>query len=310
MEHGEPLVTTGPRQRVDALRLVAAALTLLTLITIAGIILFLIRGSIEVFRHEGWAFFSRNHWYYRKSAYQAAAMLYGTAVVSSIAILLATPLAFATAVVSSEMLSERPRLALKLLIELLAGVPSVIYGLLGVLFLRNRMSALFLRLRWDADSGDTLLTAGVLLAIMILPTLMTLLDDAFRSVPARHRDAARGLGLTRAETLRSVIIPQSMPGILSAVLLALGRAVGETIAVFLVVGRADNRLPQLGAIAHSLVDAGQTITSKLGGAETNIAVGDPLHTSALLALALTLFVAVIGITLMASALRTRMEPVA
>lgn len=297
-------------RRIDLLRLVATALTLLTLVTVAGIVVFLAAGSIAVFRHEGWAFFSKNHWYYRKEAFQAAAMLYGTAVVSSIAIVLATPLALATAVVSSEMLSERPRLALKLLIELLAGVPSVIYGLLGVLFLRNWMSSLFVRLRWDADSGDTLLTAGVLLAIMILPTLMTLLDDAFRSVPARDRDAARGLGLTRAETLRSVIIPQSMPGIFSAVLLALGRAVGETIAVFLVVGRADNRLPQLGAIARSLVDAGQTVTSKLGGAETNIAVGDPLHASALLALALTLFVAVIGITLMASALRTRMEPTA
>ncbi|MEO6259836.1 MAG: phosphate ABC transporter permease subunit PstC [Thermoanaerobaculia bacterium] len=294
-------------RRIDLLRLMATALTLLTLVTVAGIVLFLAVGSVAVFRHEGWAFFSKNHWYYRKEAFQAAAMLYGTAVVSSIAIVLATPLAFATAVVSAEMLSERPRLALKLLIELLAGVPSVIYGLLGVLFLRNWMSSLFLRLRWDADSGDTLLTAGVLLAVMILPTLMTLFDDAFRSVAARDRDAARGLGLTRAETLGSIVLPQAMPGLLSAMLLALGRALGETIAVFLVVGRADNRLPKLGTIAHSLVDAGQTITSKLGGAETNIAVGDPLHTSALLALALTLFATVIGITLLASLLRTRMR---
>lgn len=298
------------RKPFDALRLVSAALSLLTVITVAAIVLFLVAGSVALFRHEGLAFFSKNHWYYRKEAFEAAAMLYGTAVVSSLAILLATPLALATAIVSSEMLTERPRLALKLLIELLAGVPSVIYGLLGVLFLRNWMSSLFVRLRWNADSGDTLLTAGVLLAVMVLPTLMTLFDDAFRSVAARDRDAARGLGLTRAEVLGSVVIPQAMPGLLSAVLLALGRALGETIAVFLVVGRADNRLPRLGTIAHSLVDAGQTITSKLGGAETNIAVGDPLHTSALLALALTLFVAVSGITLIASALRARMEPAA
>lgn len=300
-------MATRPLRTFDALRLVASALTLLAVITVAGIVLFLVTGSLAVFRHEGWAFFSKNHWYYRKGAFEAAAMLYGTAAVASIAILLATPLAFATAIVSSEMLTNRPRLALKLLIELLAGVPSVIYGLLGVLFLRNWMSALFLRLRWDADSGDTLLTAGVLLAVMILPTLMTLFDDAFRSVSARDRDAARGLGLTRAETLASVIIPQALPALLSAMLLALGRALGETIAVFLVVGRADNRLPRIGSIARSFIDAGQTITSKLGGAETNISVGDPLHTSALLALALTLFVVVIGITLLASLLRTRIR---
>ena len=298
------------QRRFDALHLIVAALSLLTAITVGAIVWFLAAGSITVFRHEGLAFFTKNHWYYRKEAFEAAAMLYGTAVVSAIAILLATPLAFATAIVSSEILTERLRLALKLLIELLAGVPSVIYGLLGVLFLRNWMSSLFVRLRWNADSGDTLLTAGVLLAVMILPTLMTLFDDSFRSVAARDRDAARGLGLTRAEMLGSVVIPQAMPGLLSAVLLALGRALGETIAVFLVVGRADNRLPRLGTLAHSLVDAGQTITSKLGGAETNIAVGEPLHTSALLALALTLFVAVVGITLFATALRAHMEPAA
>ena len=294
-------------RQVDALRVVAAGLTLLTLITVAGIVLFLVSGSVAVFRHEGWGFFFRNHWYYRKGAFEAAAMLFGTAAVSSVAIVLATPLAFASAIVTSEMLAERPRLALKVLIELLAGVPSVVYGLLGVLFLRNWMSSLFSRLRWDADSGDTLLTAGVLLAVMVLPTLTTLFDDAFRSIGARDRDAARGLGLTRAETLGSVVIPQALPALFAAVLLALGRALGETIAVFLVVGRADNRLPKLGAIAHSLVDAGQTITSKLGGAETNIAVGDPLHSSALLALALTLFVVVMAITLFAGALRTRMR---
>lgn len=293
------------RKRADILRLVAIAFSVLTVVAVFGIFAFLVAGSVDAFRSEGTSLFTGNRWAYRKQVFQAAAMLYGTAVVSSIAIVLAVPLAFWTAMFLSEVLRERSRLALKFVVELLAGVPSVVYGLLGVLFLRTWMSSLFERLEWDAYSGDTLLTAGVLLAVMILPTLTTLFDDAFRSVPSKYRDAARGLGLTRAETAMSVVTRQAVPGLIGATLLALGRALGETIAVFLVVGRADNRFPRAGEILQSFIDAGQTITSKLGGAETNIAVGDRLHTSALLALGLTLFVLVVGMTLFADVLRKR-----
>jgi phosphate transport system permease protein len=281
------------------------AFSVLTVAAVAGIFIFLVAGSIEAFRSEGWALLTSNRWAYRKHVFQAAAMLFGTAAVSSIAIVLAVPLGFCTALFASEICGERARLSVKFLVELLAGVPSVVYGLLGVLFLREWMASLFDRLQWDAYSGDTLLTAGVLLAVMILPTLTTLFDDAFRSVPSKFRDAARGLGLTRAETAMTIVAKQAVPGLIGAVLLALGRALGETIAVFLVVGRADNRLPSPGQAFHALIDAGQTITSKLGGAETNIAVGDSLHMSALLALGLSLFVVVVGLTLIADELRTR-----
>jgi len=292
-------------RRFDPLRIVATFFSLLTVIAVAAVFFFLLRGSAAALGGEGWRFFAGNHWAYRKEIFEAAAMLYGTAAVSAIAIVLAVPLGLAAAVFATELCGERARMTIKFLVELLAGIPSVVYGLLGVLFLREWMASAFERLHWDAYSGDTLLTAGVLLAVMVLPTLTTLFDDAFRSVGAKDRDAARALGLTRAETVLSVVIPQALPALIGAVLLALGRALGETIAVFLVVGRADNRLPARGGILQSLIDAGQTITSKLGGAETNIAVGDPVHTSALLTLALTLFVAVVGVTLGAEALRTR-----
>jgi phosphate transport system permease protein len=298
-------LSAAPARRIDAVRVMAFAFSLLTVVSVAGIFLFLLLGSIEAFRSEGWALFTGNRWAFRKHVFQGAAMLYGTAAVSSVAILLAAPLAFCTAMFSSEIAGERLRLALKCLVELLAGVPSVVYGLLGVLFLREWMLTLFERFQLDAYSGDTLLTAGVLLAVMILPTLTTLFDDAFRSVPIKYRDAARGLGLTRAETATTVVARHAMPGLIGAVLLALGRALGETIAVFLVVGRADNRLPEKGGFLQSLVDAGQTITSKLGGAETNIAVGDSLHTSALLALGLALFVVVVTLSILSDVLRKR-----
>ena len=183
---------------------------------------------------------------------------------------------------------------MKVLIELLAGVPSVVYGILGMLILRDWIYRLLER--WDALSGDTLLTGGVLLAVMILPTVVTLSDDALRSVASSQRQAARALGLNRTETILSVCLPQALPGLLAAVLLGLGRAVGETIAVFLVIGRQDNQLPESWLTLRPLAEAGQTLTTKLGGSETFIAYGDPLHWAAIVGLALVLLVLVLGVT--------------
>jgi phosphate transport system permease protein len=182
----------------------------------------------------------------------------------------------------------------KIMIELLAGIPSVVYGLLGILFLRDWIYDLLNP--FDPLSGDTLLTAGLLLAVMILPTIMTLADDAFRGVPNAQRTAARGLGLTKTEVVLSITLPQARSGLLAAILLGLGRALGETIAVFLVVGRQDNQLPNPVWSLQPVIEAGQTLSSKLGGAETNIAYGDPVHWPAMVGLGLLLMVIVGSIT--------------
>jgi len=292
--------------RLDPIHLWSIACSVVTAGALLALFLFLAIGSIPVLQKEGWSFFAENFWSYRKESFGAAAMLYGTAVVSMVALLVAGPLGVGAALFMSEVCRPRFRLPVKLLVELLAGIPSVVYGLLGVLLLREWMGSLFEVLQLDSPSGDTLLTAGLLLAVMVLPTVATLTDDALQSIPAKFRDAARGLGLTRAESTMTVIIPQAFPGIVGALLLALGRALGETIAVFLVVGRADNRLPDSLLSLQPWIDAGQTITSKLGGAETNISVGDPLHTSAILALGFTLFVVVLGMTVGADLLRSRL----
>src|SRR5258706_4441439 len=126
--------------RLDAVRawsLLFAAVAAACLFSIAGFLLF---KSLVAFRHEGIGFFTRNHWAYRKEAFGAAAMLYGTAAVSFVALLLAAPIGIGAALFASEICSRRARLAVKLLVELLAGIPSVVYGLLGVLFLRNWMA--------------------------------------------------------------------------------------------------------------------------------------------------------------------------
>lgn len=293
-------------KRFDVLRGVSlgfSAVAAGALLLVAG---FLLWASLPALSHEGLGLFGTATWAYRKARFGAAAMLYGTAVVSGIALLLAAPLGIAAALFVSEVLPQRFRTAAKVVVELLAGIPSVVYGLLGVLFLRSWMQSLTERLGWETLSGDTLLTAGVLLAVMILPTIVSLAEDAFGAVPASARDAARGLGLTRAETCLTVVVPMAAPGLVGAILLALGRALGETTAVFLVVGRADNRLPEGFFSLARVTEAGQTITSKLGGSEPNLALGDPLHTGALLSLALFLLVTVVLLTGTADVLRGRL----
>jgi phosphate transport system permease protein len=252
--------------------------------------------SGPVWSHSGPGYITGTKWFYRVQQFGALPMIYGTLVVSLVALVLAAPLGLGAALFIAEYLPRRARLAVKMLIELLAGVPSVIYGLLGILLLRDWVYETFAR--FDPLSGDTLLTAGILLAVMILPTIVTLADDALRSVPAAQRRAARSLGLTRAETILSVCLPQSGRGLGSALLLALGRALGETVAVFLVVGRQDNNLPGQWFSPRPLLEAGQTLTSKLGSAETSIAWGDPLHWAAIAGLGLILLMLAGGFTLL------------
>jgi phosphate transport system permease protein len=291
-----------PRRRRWSLTKIASwTFSLLALAGVAGLASLFAVQSLPVWKHAGWGFLTGREWFFRESLFGAAPMIYGTLAVAAVALVVAAPVGIGAAVFTSEFLPRRGRLAVKLAIELLAGVPSVVYGLLGILLLRD----------WVYDtlepfeplSGDTLLTAGLLLAVMLLPTVMTLAEDAMRGVPGAQRAAARGLGLTATETVLHVTLPQAAPGILAAVLLSLGRALGEMIAVFLVVGRQDNQWPAPVHSLRPLLEAGQTLSSKLGGAEINIAYGDPLHWAAMTGLALILLLLVTTLTLLGARLR-------
>jgi phosphate transport system permease protein len=272
------------RRRWSITQYSCCGFSLVAVAFVVGMIALFAWQSVAVWKHAGTEYFTGTNWYYRTQQFGIAPMLYGTVITSVIALLLAAPLGIGAAVFISEYLPGRLRFAVKILVELLAGIPSVVYGLLGIMLLRD----------WVYDalepfeplSGDTLLTAGILLAVMILPTIVTLTDDALRSVPAAQRLAARGLGLTRAEAVLRVALPQAWTGVIAAILLALGRALGEMIAVFLVVGRQDNFWKPWKV--EPVLNAGQTLASKLGGAETNISLGDPLHYAAMVALGLVL----------------------
>jgi len=246
-----------------------------------GLGIFLVVESVPVLRAEGLGFWSGENWWER---FGALPMICGSLIVTGLAVFLVLPVALSGALFTSEFLPPSFRRRVKGIMELLAGVPGIIYGLLGVSFLTTGIKHAF-----NLLDGNTLFTAGVLLAIMILPMVLTLSEDALHSVPSEFREAAESLGLTKLQTALRVVLPQSLPGIVGAVLLGTGRAMGETVAVLLVVGSLD-RVP-----GFNLFVSGQTIPSKLGR-EAAEALGSGLHWSALMGLGLTLFLLVAVLT--------------
>lgn len=309
---GRPLLGRSHRRRIEWLRLACYGGSAVAALAFLALVALLVLESLPAWRAQGVAgLLLGTRWFYRAGELGALPMIFGTVAVSAVALALAAPVGVGAAVFLSEALSPRARLAGKMAVELLAGVPSVVYGLLGVLLLRDWVYRLLVRSgRFDPLSGDTLLTGGVLLAVMVLPTVTTFSEDALRGVPGEWRRAARGLGLSRARAVLTVVLPGALPGIGAALLLALGRALGETIAVFLVIGRQDNQLPasaRPGEVLATLGRGGQTLTSKLAGAETFLAYGDPVHWGAILALALVLLGVVLAVTLAGAAVVRRRD---
>jgi phosphate transport system permease protein len=288
-------VGNNSRHRWNATRWMSYGFSAVAAIFVVTLLVLFIWQSIPVWKHEGLGFLFGKKWFYRQGQFGALPMIYGTVVISIIALLLAAPVGIGAAIFSTEFIHPKLRLMVKIVIELLAGIPSVVYGLLGILFLRDWVYRVLTP--FDPLSGDTLITAGILLAVMILPTVMTLCDDALRSVPSAQRTAARGLGVTQSEAILSISLPQAWRGIVASVLLALGRALGEAIAVFLVVGRRDNQWPSNPFSLQPLIESGQALTSKLASSETNIAYGDPLHWAAMVSLGLLLLAMTVTVTL-------------
>ena len=270
-------------RHVEPVGWVFAVMNFIFLLCAVGLGLFLVVESVPVLRSEGWGFWLGENWWVGET-FGALPMICGSLIVTGLAIFLVLPVALSGALFTSEYLSSSIRRRVKGVMELLAGVPGIIYGLLGVSFLTAGVKDVL-----NLLDGNTLFTAGFLLAIMILPMVLTLSEDALHSVPSEFRESSESLGLTKLQTALRVVLPQSLPGIVGAVLLGVGRAMGETIAVMLVIGSLD-RVP-----GFNFFVSGQTIPSKLGR-EAAEALGSGLHWSALMGLGLTLFVMVAVLT--------------
>ena len=235
--------------------------------------------------------FNFGYWDFQSELFSALSMIYGTISVSFIALVFSVPVGIFSAVLLSEYTGRKLRVVGKLIIETIASVPSVVYGLIGVIYVVPFMNSLL----FPIDGyGDSLLTGGIILSFMILPTIVSLTDDALRCVSKDLRMNALALGISREKTISHIVLPSALPGIYGATFLALGRALGETIAVFLVIGRSDQLFHGgFEGFLTSLIRPGQTLTTKLGGPELPIAAADPLHWSHLISLVIILWVVVI-----------------
>ncbi len=204
-------------------------------------------------------------------------LILGTLLVSIIAILIALPLGLGVAIYLSELAGERTRKLMKPTIELLAGIPSVVYGFFGLVVLVPIVQKVF-----GLSVGETAFTGSLILAIMALPTIITVAEDALRNTPRDMREASLALGATQWQTIYKVVIPYSASGISAAVVLGIGRAMGETMAVLMVTGNA-------AVIPHSLFEPVRTIPATIA-AELGEAPAGGAHYQSLFLLGCILFI--------------------
>jgi phosphate transport system permease protein len=271
----------------------AAAITVLVIL--GGIIVSLIHGSWQALSTFGVGFLFVESWNPVTEKFGAIAPIYGTLVTSFIAMLIAVPVGLFIALFLTELCPIWLRRPIGTAIELLAGIPSIIYGIWGLFvfapFLQQTVQPFLIAVFGNVPVLSTLfagppygigiLTAGLILAIMVLPFITSISRDVFEAVPPVIKEAAYGLGCTTWEVARYVVLPYTRVGVIGGVMLGLGRALGETMAVTFVIGNAHR-------ISGSILAPGTTISATIANEFTE-AVGD-LYTSALIALGLILFV--------------------
>lgn len=212
-------------------------------------------------------------------------LIYGTLWVSFGAILIALPIGLAAAIFLSEIAKKRVRNLLKPLIELLAGIPSVVYGFFGLVIIVPLIQSTF-----NLPVGETGLAGSIVLAIMALPTIITISEDAMRNTPRAMKEASLALGASQWQTIYKVVIPYSASGITAGAILGIGRAIGETMAVLMVTGNA-------AVIPHTLLEPVRTIPATIA-AELGEAPNGGLHYEALFALGCILFIITFGINML------------
>jgi phosphate transport system permease protein len=270
-----------------------AAITVLVILT--GIIISLVHGSMPALRKFGFSFLVTESWNPVTEKFGGIAAIYGTLVTSFIAMLIAVPVGLFIALFLTELCPMWLRRPIGIAIELLAGIPSIIYGIWGLFvfapFLQQTLQPFLIGTFGDIPIlsdlfagppyGIGILTAGLILAVMVLPFITSISRDVFEAVPPVLKEAAYGVGCTTWEVVRYVVLPYARVGVIGGVMLALGRALGETMAVTFVIGNAHR-------IATSIMAPGTTISATIAN-EFNEAVGD-LYTSALILLGLILFV--------------------
>jgi phosphate transport system permease protein len=288
-----------------ALALIAA----LVLLLIGFFFVFLFDKARPALAHQGvLSFVFSNDWNPSREIFGGWPLVAGTLITSAIALVVGVPVAVASALFVTELCPRPLRAPLTALVELLAAVPSVVYGLWGIFVVIPALKPIE---QWVADTfsflpfvggsvaGPNYFVAGLILAIMILPIVSAISREVIVTVPADLKEASLALGATRWEMIRMAILPHARAGIVGASMLGLGRAIGETIAVTLVIGNA----PTIGS---QIFDQGYTLAAVIAN-EFGEAANDKLHSGALIAAGLVLFVLTLVINALARGLVIRAE---
>jgi phosphate transport system permease protein len=284
------------RQRVlDILfRRMTLFFAMLVLLILGAIIFSLIKGSLPAWEKFGIGFLTSTAWNPVTHEYGAANAIYGTVVTSFIALLFGIPVSFGIAVFLTELCPNWLKRPLGTAVELLAGIPSIIYGMWG-LFVFAPLFAEYVQptltkyfggipiigeLFQGPPMGIGVLAAGIILAVMVIPFIAAVMRDVFDVVPAVLKESAYGLGATTSEVVRHIVLPYTKAGVVGGIMLGLGRALGETMAVTFVIGNAPK-------IAASIFEPGSSIASTL--ANEFAEASNELHIASLISLGLVLF---------------------
>ena len=224
-------------------------------------------------------------------SYGAFPLIVGTILVTAGALVIAVPLGIGSAIYIAELADKRVKSVIKPAIELLAAIPSVVYGFFGLIVLTN-----WLRVTFEIPSGQTWLAGSILLGIMALPTIISVAEDAISAVPREYREGSLAIGANRWQTISRVIVPGALSGITAAIILGMGRAIGETMAVLMVCGNA----AVIPSPIWNVLSPIRTLTATLGIEMGEVPVGS-LHYQSLFAVAVIL----LGMTLAVNLLATR-----
>jgi len=280
---------------------------------IVMILVNLLSGSAAIWQKEGLSFLTGTDWnsVEGRESYGAAPYILGTFVTAGIAMGIGVPISFGIAMFLSELAPKIMRTPLSLLVELLAAVPSVVYGLWGLFVFRDYVMN-WIEIPLHNTFGDKsiifsgtpfgldILTASIVLAIMIIPTISSISREIMIAVPNSQREAAYMLGATKWEVFRMAVLPYSKSGLIGATILGLGRAIGETMAVTMLIGNATGS----GALPQSLFQPGQTMASIMANEFAEASQGG-LHLAALIGICLILFVIAFVINIVAHLLVAR-----
>ncbi len=295
-----------------AFHIVTRACAAAVLLILGGVILSLGFGAAPAVKQFGFSFLTSESWNPVSEKFGALAAIYGTLITSIIAMLIAVPIGLGIAVFLTELCPHTLRRPIGIAIELLAGVPSIIYGIWGMFvlapFLQTHVQPALISMFSGVPVMSTLFagppygigmaTAGLILAIMVLPFVASISRDVFETVPEVLKEAAFGVGCTRWEVMSKIVAPYTSVGLIGGVMLGLGRALGETMAVTFVIGNAHK-------ISGSILAPGTTISATIANEFTE--ADGTLYTSSLIALGLVLFVITFFILAAARLMLMRIE---